>query len=341
MRVTKAIKRRACAVCERTLLQGEYAVRFSPDGVEFVDVCPLCQDVALEYGWVREGGRSLPRSRPRHAASDPAGRSSWAWPTARPSPCSRTRPPPARSGGRARGGGRPLQRVALPPHDRRRRQGARRAARLDRPALGREQRAGAHVRLGDHAVPVPGLPEAPQPIRLADRGLEISEIEAAFTDWNAQLDDSGRVVLERRPLALPGCPSEQAVHICSGRADRRSTSTRRFGGTGCRPARASGVPVARSSTHASARFPVKAAAASTFVAARTLSGIGDARLQVSKSGREEPVRILAPAEAQVSSNASRRAHVASRREPVQAAPARRLRGRARAPRSLPGTPGTG
>ena len=37
------------------------------------------------------------------------------------------------------------------------------------------------------------LPEAPQPIRLADRGSEISEIEAAFTDWNAQLDDSGRV----------------------------------------------------------------------------------------------------------------------------------------------------
>jgi hypothetical protein len=38
------------------------------------------------------------------------------------------------------------------------------------------------------------LPEAGQPIRLADRGANISEIEAAFTEWNANLDDSGRVV---------------------------------------------------------------------------------------------------------------------------------------------------
>jgi hypothetical protein len=60
MRVTKANVRRVCAVCERTLLQGEYALRFSPDGVEFVDVCPLCQDIALDYGWVREGGPVSP-----------------------------------------------------------------------------------------------------------------------------------------------------------------------------------------------------------------------------------------------------------------------------------------
>jgi hypothetical protein len=38
------------------------------------------------------------------------------------------------------------------------------------------------------------LPEAGQPIRLADRGAEISEIEAAFTEWNASVDDAGRVV---------------------------------------------------------------------------------------------------------------------------------------------------
>ena len=60
MRVTKATVRRGCAVCERTLLQGEYALRFSPDGVEFVDVCPLCTDIALDYGWVREGGPMSP-----------------------------------------------------------------------------------------------------------------------------------------------------------------------------------------------------------------------------------------------------------------------------------------
>ena len=38
------------------------------------------------------------------------------------------------------------------------------------------------------------LPEAPQPIRLADRGADIAEIEPAFTSWNAQLDENGRVI---------------------------------------------------------------------------------------------------------------------------------------------------
>jgi hypothetical protein len=45
-----------CAVCERTLLLGERAVRFAPEGNhEFVDVCQLCQDTAVDHGWVREG----------------------------------------------------------------------------------------------------------------------------------------------------------------------------------------------------------------------------------------------------------------------------------------------
>ena len=60
MRVTKASVRRGCAVCDRSLLQGEYALRFSPDGVEFVDVCPLGQDVALDSCGVREGGPMSP-----------------------------------------------------------------------------------------------------------------------------------------------------------------------------------------------------------------------------------------------------------------------------------------
>jgi hypothetical protein len=56
---------RTCAVCDRTLLVGEEPVRFSPDGTdEFVDVCPLCQDVALDHGWVREGSPLVPAMRP-------------------------------------------------------------------------------------------------------------------------------------------------------------------------------------------------------------------------------------------------------------------------------------
>src|ERR1041384_7435518 len=46
---------RICAVCERTLLTGERALRFAPHGDEFVDVCPLCAEVALEHGWIKEG----------------------------------------------------------------------------------------------------------------------------------------------------------------------------------------------------------------------------------------------------------------------------------------------
>ena len=44
-----------CAVCERTLLTGERATRFSPDGEDFVDVCPLCIELAIDYGWIKEG----------------------------------------------------------------------------------------------------------------------------------------------------------------------------------------------------------------------------------------------------------------------------------------------
>jgi len=50
----------SCAVCERTLLDGEHPVRFSPDGRDLVDVCPLCKERALELGWYPEGGPSLP-----------------------------------------------------------------------------------------------------------------------------------------------------------------------------------------------------------------------------------------------------------------------------------------
>src|SRR5205814_2049932 len=50
MRITRLSVARSCAVCERTLLMGERSTRFTPDGENFVDVCPLCQDIALEYG---------------------------------------------------------------------------------------------------------------------------------------------------------------------------------------------------------------------------------------------------------------------------------------------------
>jgi hypothetical protein len=178
------------------LLQGEYAVRFSPDGVEFVDVCPLCQEAALEYGWVREGGPMSPALSP-HAR--------------------RRRPRWAQLLGVTNGETEPV----VPEPVLRRLSDSEaalvEAADLFNASLFRRTVEGVARALGAplvSIVPLSGvnselvltfaweitwyqyrvLPEAPQPIRLADRGSEISEIEAAFTDWNAQLDDSGRVV---------------------------------------------------------------------------------------------------------------------------------------------------
>src|SRR6266576_877944 len=61
MRVTKVATTRSCAVCERTLLMGERALSFAPsDGGELVDVCPLCQELAVEAGWIKEGAPTTP-----------------------------------------------------------------------------------------------------------------------------------------------------------------------------------------------------------------------------------------------------------------------------------------
>ena len=56
MRITPKAATRSCAICERRMLTGEVPVRFAPDRSEgFVDVCPLCQEIALESGWLKEG----------------------------------------------------------------------------------------------------------------------------------------------------------------------------------------------------------------------------------------------------------------------------------------------
>jgi len=55
MRITRqaVTASRTCAICERTLLVGERAVRYSPDGENFVDVCPLCLETAADHGWLK------------------------------------------------------------------------------------------------------------------------------------------------------------------------------------------------------------------------------------------------------------------------------------------------
>src|SRR5919199_2374947 len=72
MRITRQSVARSCAICERTLLMGERTTRYSPDGENYVDVCPLCQDLAIDSGWLKEGSPTSPTvstDRPRRKLS--------------------------------------------------------------------------------------------------------------------------------------------------------------------------------------------------------------------------------------------------------------------------------
>jgi hypothetical protein len=196
MRVTRAAVTRTCAICERTLLMGERAVRFTPDGAAYVDVCPLCQEVAVEHGWMREG-----------------------------SPLTPTVPYEARRRRRTWGGLLGTRRaeeapVADEPILRRLSEAELEqveAADLFNASPYRRTVAGIAKSLGPpkaSIVPLSGVsgdavvtvaweiswyqyrvtPESGQPVRLVERGHDLSELERSFLQWNAQLADDGRLM---------------------------------------------------------------------------------------------------------------------------------------------------
>jgi hypothetical protein len=198
MRVTKANVTRTCAVCERTLLMGEQTVRFSPDGHEYVDVCPLCSEVALDYGWVREGN-------PVSVALQATGRrkrQKTLWQTLLGA---RHEEP---------------ETVVADPILRRlddEELALVEAADLFNQSQFRRTIAGVSKSLGPPSasiVPLSGVnaetvltfawditwyqyrvsPESGQPVRIAERGHDADEIEPAFTHWNATVDDDGRLM---------------------------------------------------------------------------------------------------------------------------------------------------
>lgn len=193
MRVTKATV--ACAICERTLLMGEHTTRFSPDGHEFVDVCPLCQDVALDHGWVREGmpvspALQQPFRRRRSLLSSLLG----------------TRPAE--------------EPVVAEPILRRLSEeefAFVEAAELFNASAFRRTVSGVAKALGPpqvSIVPLSGVnaetvvtfawdiswyqyrvaPESGQPVRLEERGHDLDELDPSYTAWNARLDDADRLV---------------------------------------------------------------------------------------------------------------------------------------------------
>jgi hypothetical protein len=198
MRVTRvaATATRTCAICERTLLMGEHTTRFAPDGSGYVDVCPLCQEIALEHGWLREGSPTsltVPidnRRRRRSWSSFLGGRRAEEAPVA----------------------GEPiLRRLSESELE------IVEAADLFNGSAYRRTVAGIAKSLGPpqaSIVPLSGVsgemvitvaweiswyqyrvtPESSQPVRLAERGHDLHELEGSFRQWNAQLAGDGRLI---------------------------------------------------------------------------------------------------------------------------------------------------
>ena len=189
---------RRCAICERTLLMGERSVRFAPNGEDFVDVCPLCQDSAIEHGWIKEGSPTTPtvpsqrRRRRRGIASLFDVRRQQQEPVvAEPI----------------------LRRLSAPELE------MVEAADLFNASDYRRTVGGIAKSLGEprvSIVPLSGVsgelvvtiawdiswyqyritPDSAQPIRLAERGHELADLDDSFRGWNAHIEDDGRLVPE-------------------------------------------------------------------------------------------------------------------------------------------------
>ncbi len=189
---------RACAICERTLLLGERAVRFAPNGHDFVDVCPLCQETALDHGWVKEGSPTTPTVATHHPRRRRRGFSSL-FDTRR-----EELPEPVAAEPILRRLSQPeLQMVE--------------AAEIFNASDYRRAVGGIAKSLGEpqaSILPLSGVsgelvvtvawdiswyqyrvsPDSSQQVRLAERGHELSELEPTYRRWNAHVEDGGRLV---------------------------------------------------------------------------------------------------------------------------------------------------
>jgi hypothetical protein len=181
---------------------GERAASFAPsEGAELVDVCPLCQELAVEAGWIKEGTPTTPtleggrRRRRKRNLVEMLGltRTSEEGALAQQEPILRRL-----SDGE----------VALLE-----------AADLFNGSAYRRTVGGIAKSLGEpHAsiVPLSGTagelavtvawelswyqyrvsPDSAQPVRLERRGHELADLEDGYKDWNAQVEDEGRLVPE-------------------------------------------------------------------------------------------------------------------------------------------------
>ncbi len=178
---------------------GERVVRFAPhEGADLVDVCPLCQDEATEYGWLKEGAPTtplMPIERRRRSGLDLL----------------------SIFGGRRSPGEEP---VAPEPILRRLSEDELamvEAADLFNGSQYRRTIGGVAKSLGEpqaSIVPLSGVhpelvvtvawdiswyqyrvtPESAQPVRLAERGHELDELDGRYQSWNARVEADGRLV---------------------------------------------------------------------------------------------------------------------------------------------------
>jgi hypothetical protein len=203
MRVTKVATTRSCAVCERTLLMGERAVSFAPsEGAELVDVCPLCQELASEAGWIKEGAPTTPtlesgrrRRRRKRNLVEFLGltRSTEEEALASQEPILRKL---------SEGEVALLEAADLFNGSAYRRTVGGIAKSLGEPSASIVPLSGTS---GELAVTVAWelswyqyrvSPDSGQPVRLERRGHELNELDEGFKDWNAQVEDEGRLVPE-------------------------------------------------------------------------------------------------------------------------------------------------
>jgi hypothetical protein len=188
---------RQCAVCHRTLLMGERSFRFTPGGEDWVDVCALCTDQADEHGWIKEGSPTTPLV-----------------------------PDTSRRRRRFPGLGlieqhRNVEPEHVMPEPMLRRlsgteQAQVEAADLFNDSAYRRTIAGIAKSLGEARVsflPLSGVNpevvvtvawdiswyqyrvvfESGQPVRLAERGYELDELDDRFKGWNGHLGPDGRL----------------------------------------------------------------------------------------------------------------------------------------------------
>ena len=188
---------RQCAVCHRTLLMGERSFRFTPGGEDWVDVCALCTDQADEHGWIKEGSPTTP------LVADTARRRRRFPGIGLIEQHRKVEPDPV-----------------MPEPMLRRLSGTEQAmveaAELFNDSAYRRTIAGIAKSLGEARVsflPLSGVNpevvvtvawdiswyqyrvvfESGQPVRLAERGYELDELEDRFKEWNGHLGADGRL----------------------------------------------------------------------------------------------------------------------------------------------------